>query len=51
MWDPTFDDYQYIYDNKMEDDVSPVTSTTSGNTKVITVGGFAFTSDSPEACN
>ena len=50
MWDPTFDDYQYICDNKMEDDVSPVTSTTSGDTKVITVGGFAFTSDGPEAC-
>ena len=51
MWDPTFDDYQYIYDNKMEDDVSPVTSTTSGDAKVITVGGFAFTSDGPEACS
>ena len=50
IWDPTFDDIQYIYDNEMEDDVSPVTSTTSGDDKIITIGGYAFTSKAPKGC-
>lgn len=42
-WDPTLDDIQYIYDNDMDDDVSPVMATTSGDSKVITL----VTSPSP----
>ena len=51
MWDPTFEDIQYIYDNRMEDDTSPVKVMTSGDAKVVTVGGFAFTSDGPDICD